>query len=112
MANEDKLRDYLKRAAEDLREARHRLQQFEAQSHEPVAVVGVGCRFPGGAGSAEELWELLAAGRDVVGGFPVNRGWDVEGIFDPEPGVAGKSYTRSGSFLADAAGFDAGFFGI
>ncbi|HEV3292376.1 MAG TPA: type I polyketide synthase, partial [Streptosporangiaceae bacterium] len=112
MANEEKLRDYLKRAAEDLRDARQRLQQVEAQSHEPVAVVGVGCRFPGGVWSAEELWGLVAGGVDAVGEFPVDRGWETERIFDPEPGVAGKSYTRWGAFLADAAGFDAGFFGI
>ena len=112
MANEEKLRDYLKRAAEDLRVARQRLQQVEAQSYEPVAVVGVGCRFPGGVWSAEGLWGLVADGVDAVGGFPADRGWDVKGIFDPEPGVVGKSCTRSGAFLADAAGFDAGFFGI
>ncbi|HEV3289792.1 MAG TPA: SDR family NAD(P)-dependent oxidoreductase, partial [Streptosporangiaceae bacterium] len=79
---------------------------------ESVAVVGVGCRFPGGAGSAEELWELIATGRDAVGGFPADRGWDVEGIFDPEPGVAGKSYARAGGFLHEAGDFDAAFFGI
>ncbi|HEV3292252.1 MAG TPA: SDR family NAD(P)-dependent oxidoreductase, partial [Streptosporangiaceae bacterium] len=69
---------------------------------DPVAVVGVGCRFPGGAGSAEELWELVAGRRDAVGGFPADRGWEAEGA----------SYARAGGFLADAAGFDAAFFGI
>src|SRR5580692_5188397 len=79
--------------------------------HEPVAIVGVGCRFPGGD-SVEGFWGLVAGGRDAVSGFPGDRGWDVEGLFDPEPGVAGKCYTRHGGFLADVAGFDAGFFGI
>src|SRR6202035_2235808 len=79
---------------------------------EPMAVVGVGCRFPGGAGSAEELWELVAGRVDAVSGFPDDRGWDTEGIFDPDPAVAGKSYTRSGGFVYGAADFDAGFFGI
>ncbi len=102
MASEDRLRDYLKRATEDLREARRRLQRVEAQNHEPLAVVGIGCRFPGGAGSAEELWELVAGGIDAIGEFPVDRGWD----------AAGGSYARRGGFVYDAAGFDAGFFGI
>jgi acyl transferase domain-containing protein/acyl carrier protein len=79
---------------------------------EPMAVVGVGCRFPGGAGSAEELWELVAGRVDAVSGFPDDRGWDTEGIFDPDPAVAGKSYTRSGGFVYGAGEFDAGFFGI
>ena len=79
---------------------------------ELVAVVGVGCRFPGGVDSAEGLWGLVVSGGDVVSGFPTDRGWDVEGLFDPDPDVVGKSYTRWGGFLTDAAGFDAGFFGI
>ncbi|MET9489763.1 SDR family NAD(P)-dependent oxidoreductase [Nocardia sp. NPDC006630] len=79
-------------------------------SSDPVAIVGVGCRFPGGVSSAEELWQLVIDGRDVISGFPADRGWD--GVFDPAPGVAGKSYANEGGFLYDAAEFDAGFFGI
>ncbi|TQF75170.1 SDR family NAD(P)-dependent oxidoreductase [Rhodococcus spelaei] len=79
-------------------------------SSEPVAIVGVGCRFPGGVSSAEELWQLLVDGCDVISDFPADRGWD--GVFDPAPGVTGKSYTKAGGFLYDAAEFDAGFFGI
>ncbi len=74
----------------------------DASGTEPLAVVGIGCRFPGGAGSAEELWELVAGGVDAIGEFPVDRGWD----------AAGGSYARRGGFVYDAAGFDAGFFGI
>ncbi|MEU1207179.1 type I polyketide synthase [Nocardia sp. NPDC005825] len=79
-------------------------------SSDPVAIVGVGCRFPGGVSSAEQLWQLVVDGRDVISGFPADRGWG--GVFDPVPGSAGKSYVREGGFLYDAAEFDAGFFGI
>ena len=79
---------------------------------EPVAIVGMGCRFPGGVDSPQGLWEVVVQGRDVVSEFPGDRGWDVEGLFDPDPDAVGKTYTRWGGFLEDAAGFDAGFFGI
>ncbi|WP_208929052.1 type I polyketide synthase, partial [Streptomyces rapamycinicus] len=79
---------------------------------EPLAIVGMACRLPGGVSSPEDLWRLVESGTDAVSGFPTDRGWDVEGLFDPDPDAAGKSYRAEGGFLDTAAGFDAGFFGI
>ena len=108
----EKLVRYIKKVAVELDEARARLREYEQRATEPVAVVGIGCRFPGGADGPEGLWEVVSGGRDLVSEFPTDRGWDVEGLFDPDPDAEGKTYSRWGGFLEDAAGFDAGFFGI
>jgi len=81
-------------------------------NEEPIAIVGMGCRFPGGVSSPEELWELLEQGTDAIGPFPEDRGWDNQALYDPDPEKIGKTYSLSGGFLHEAADFDAGFFGI
>ncbi len=112
MADEDKLRDYLKRVLGEAQRSRQRVLELEAEKSQPVAIVGMACRFPGDVASPQDLWRLVSEGREGLSGFPEGRGWDVEGLFDADPSRAGKSYTDRGGFLHGAGLFDAGFFGI
>ncbi|WP_455567355.1 SDR family NAD(P)-dependent oxidoreductase [Streptomyces angustmyceticus] len=83
-----------------------------ADADEPIAIIGLACRFPGGVEGPEDLWRMLVEGREGIGDFPTDRGWDLEALFDESPERTGTSYARQGGFLDDAAGFDAAFFGI
>src|SRR5579884_285468 len=111
--------DQLQHATEALRKALVQVERLKSKnrallerSSEPIAIVGMSCRFPGGVDAPEALWDMVAENRDVMSEFPTDRGWDLDGLFDPDPDAPHKSYTRYGGFVDDVAGFDAGFFGV
>ncbi|PPJ18908.1 hypothetical protein C5E45_33980, partial [Nocardia nova] len=108
---DDRIRDLLKKVSLELRQSRQDLATVEHRRREPIAIVGIGCRFPGGVDSPDSFWQLLAGERDAIGEFPADRGWDPATLFDPEQGP-GTSATQRGGFLDRIADFDAGLFGL
>ncbi|MFE0028455.1 type I polyketide synthase, partial [Amycolatopsis sp. NPDC059021] len=109
---QDRMVGALRASLKETERLRERNRALEAAAAEPIAIIGMGCRYPGGAGTPEDLWRLVTEGRDGVGPFPVDRGWDLDRIHDPSGERPDSSYVREGGFLYDAAEFDADLFGI
>ncbi|SES17404.1 type I polyketide synthase [Lentzea albida] len=112
MADQEKLVGLLKKLTADLQQTRTRLRQAESRDREPIAIIGMACRYPGDVESPEDLWRLVDEEREGISAFPTNRGWNLEGLFDADPESSGTSYVNTGGFVHTADEFDAEFFGI
>ena len=111
MATEDRLRAPSTRTATGP-EATGRRPAVRHEPREPIAIVGMGCRFPGGVNSPDGLWQLLSEERDAISEFPTDRGWNLDALFGPDPDASGATYVRAGGFVENVGDFDPAFFGI
>ncbi|MFE0907095.1 type I polyketide synthase [Streptomyces rochei] len=109
---EQKIVAALRSSVKETERLREQVRKLTTAAREPIAIVGIGCRYPGGVTGPDELWRLVAEGSDGVSGFPEDRGWDTARLYDPALSRPGTSYVREGGFLYDAAAFDPEFFGI
>ncbi|WP_254390389.1 type I polyketide synthase, partial [Streptomyces sp. AC550_RSS872] len=112
MSDDEKYRAYLQRAVTEARGLQRRLREVEDRAHEPIAIVGMACRFPGGADTPEDVWRMVSEGVDAIAGFPDDRGWDLDGLYRTDAVESGASTTLEGGFLRGAGDFDGDFFGI
>ncbi|MFD9888891.1 amino acid adenylation domain-containing protein [Amycolatopsis sp. NPDC059027] len=111
-ASADQLVEGLRAALKENERLRVRNRELTAGTREPIAIVGTGCRYPGGVANTRDLWEVVAGERDVITGMPAGRGWDLDELYHPDPYEPGRCHARGGGFLDAAGEFDAAFFGI
>src|SRR6201999_3755108 len=93
-------------------EFKHAPVSVRATGDDAIVIVGMSCRYPGGVNSPDDLWDMLTEGRDVLTDFPLDRGWNLDGLYNPDPDVPGTCYTRTGGFVDEVGDFDPAFFGI
>ncbi|MEU1229516.1 SDR family NAD(P)-dependent oxidoreductase [Streptomyces sp. NPDC005828] len=113
MTNSDsRIVEALRASLKETERLREQNRELAAAAHEPIAIIGAACRYPGGVASPEDLWDVAAGGADLIGPFPTDRGWDLANLFDEDPDSKGRTYATGAGFLSDVADFDPAFFGI